>query len=122
MAKEIKKSTRLVTTVLAGMINLGKYTLVIRLALLIRLLLLSERELAKNCQGNRAAYTMIAYGALPSVGNLAKLPKITVKTIMVRTGRINAQAIPDSARYPASNSGLLARLLKSDKNYVSLLS
>ena len=44
---------------LAGMISLGKYTFVIRLAFPTRLMLLAERDVAKNCQGSMAAKTII---------------------------------------------------------------
>lgn len=59
-AKEIRKSIRLVITDEIGMIIRGKYTLEIRLVLLIRLLLESLSALAKNCQGSIAAYTKMA--------------------------------------------------------------
>ena len=58
--KEIKKSIKQTITVLAGTINLGKYTLVSKLELAISELADSENELAKNCQGNIAAQTIIA--------------------------------------------------------------
>ena len=64
------------------------------MALAITELLDSESELAKNCQGSIPAKTIIAYGAAPSVGILANLPKTTVNTIAVSKGRRTAQAIP----------------------------
>jgi hypothetical protein len=60
----------------------------------IRLLLASDTDEEKNCQGSIAAYTIIGYGADPSPGSLASLPKITVKTTIVKSGRKIAQAIP----------------------------
>ena len=55
----IRKSTRLVITALAGTTRRGKYTFEIRLELAIRLLLLSDNELEKNCQGNSPQKTRI---------------------------------------------------------------
>lgn len=52
---EIIKSKKLTITALAGITSLGKYTLEIIGALLIRLLPASEKALEKNCQGNNAA-------------------------------------------------------------------
>ncbi len=60
MAKEIKKSTKLDITALAGTIILGKYTLDIKLLLVTRLLLLSVSAVEKNCQGSMAASTNMA--------------------------------------------------------------
>jgi hypothetical protein len=40
------------------------------------------------------AKTIRAYGAVPSGGSLATLPKMTVKTIIVRNSWIRAQAMP----------------------------
>ena len=84
----------LVTTELIGIIIRGKYTLVINWVLSIRLLLDSDTEEAKNCQGSIAEYTMIAYGTFPSLGSFASLPKITVKTIIVRSGLKIAHITP----------------------------
>ena len=53
--KEIRKSIKLVTIELIGIINLGKYTLVINWVLPIKLLLDSVSAVAKNCQGSMAA-------------------------------------------------------------------
>ena len=58
--KEIPRSTILVITELAGIIILGKYTLVMRFALPTRLPLLSLSALLKNCQGNIPANTISA--------------------------------------------------------------
>ncbi len=58
--KEIPRSTRLVMTELAGMIILGKYTLVIRFALPINELLDSLNALLKNCHGSIPANTINA--------------------------------------------------------------
>jgi len=66
-----------------------------RLALPTRLWLDDERELAKNCQGNIPAKTMIAYGAAPSVGNPGNTPKNHGHDRpFVRKGSISAQAAP----------------------------
>jgi hypothetical protein len=35
-----------------------------------------------------------AYGAMPSLGSFASLPNKTVKTTMVKHGRISVQATP----------------------------
>jgi len=58
--KEIPRSTRLVITELAGMMSLGKYTLVMRLELPINDPLLSLSALLKNCQGSIPANTISA--------------------------------------------------------------
>ena len=94
MTKEIKKSIKLVITAAVGMINLGKYTLLMRLALPIRLPLASLNAFEKNCQGNIAAYTMMAYGAVPSLGKLAILLNTSVKMIMVNNGLMMLQSAP----------------------------
>ena len=70
MMNEIIKSTKLTITVLAGIIIRGKYILVSMLEFPISELLESPKEVEKNCQGSRAAYTKIAYGT-PLEGNLA---------------------------------------------------
>src|SRR5262249_29400550 len=56
--KVIRKSTKATTTVAVGTISLGKYTLLIRLALLIRLLAASLSPVAKNVHGNIPAKTI----------------------------------------------------------------
>ena len=94
ITKEIKKSTKQTITAEVGTIIRGKYILETILALAITELLDSDNELAKNCQGSMPAKTIIAYGAAPSVGILASLPKTTVKTIAVSKGRRTAHAIP----------------------------
>src|SRR5208337_3066674 len=55
---EIRKSTKLVMTELAGTIIRGKYTFEIRLALLTRLWLAVESAVEKNIQGSMAAKTI----------------------------------------------------------------
>jgi outer membrane murein-binding lipoprotein Lpp len=60
MIKEIRKSIILTITVLAGTINLGKYTLVNKLELAIREFAASLKALEKNCQGNIPAQTIMA--------------------------------------------------------------
>jgi hypothetical protein len=45
-----------------------------------------ESDTLKNVQGSIAAKTMMAYGADPSEGRPATLPKTTVITIIVRSG------------------------------------
>ncbi len=57
IAKEIKKSTKLTITVLAGIIIRGKYILVSMLEFVIRELLASLKDVEKNCHGSIAAYT-----------------------------------------------------------------
>ena len=57
---EIAKSTKLVITELAGIMSRGKYTLVIRFALPIKLLLDSLHALLKNCHGNIPTNTISA--------------------------------------------------------------
>src|SRR5436190_932866 len=49
---EMRKSTKLVMTLLAGMTSRGKYTFEIKLELLTRLLPLSDNAVEKNCHGN----------------------------------------------------------------------
>jgi len=71
---------------LAGMIRRGKYTFVINCVFPIKLLLVAVMELEKNCHGNIPAYTNTAYGALLLLGKLAILPKIMVKTTIVKNG------------------------------------
>ena len=92
--KLIKKSTIATTTVAAGTINLGKYTLLIKFAFVTRLFEASASAVEKNVHGSIPANTINAYGAAPSLGNFATRPKITVKTIMVKKGRISAHATP----------------------------
>src|ERR1700730_2532472 len=58
IAKVIKKSTKATTTVAVGTISLGKYTLLIRLALLTRLLDASLTPVAKNVHGSIPAKTI----------------------------------------------------------------
>ena len=48
----------------------------------------------RKLQGSMPAKTINAYGAVPSEGSLASLPKTTVKITMVRNGRMSAQAAP----------------------------
>ena len=55
MTKDIRKSTKFTITVLAGIINLGKYIFVNILELVISELLASLKEVEKNCHGNMAA-------------------------------------------------------------------
>ena len=56
----MKKSIRLTITVLAGTINLGKYTLVSKFEFAINEFADSLKALEKNCQGNIPAQTIIA--------------------------------------------------------------
>lgn len=53
----MKKSMRHTITVLAGTISRGKYTFVNKLEFAINELLVSLKEVEKNCQGNVAAQT-----------------------------------------------------------------
>src|SRR6266446_8354604 len=80
--KVIRKSTNATTTLAVGTISLGKYTLLIRLALLTKLLEASLNPVAKKVHGSMPAKTISGYGAVPSDGSLAMRPKMTVKTIM----------------------------------------
>src|SRR5206468_3351472 len=82
------------TTAATGTIKRGKYTFPIRLEFPTRLPAASLRPLEKNVQGNNPAKTISGYGAEPSDGSLAIRPKITVKTTIVSSGRITAQAAP----------------------------
>jgi len=93
MIKAIKKSTNFDNTGVRGIIIRGKYTLVSRFELDIRLCVLAVIEAAKYDQGKTAAYENIGYG-IPSLGTLASFPKITVKTTIENTGLINAHANP----------------------------
>src|SRR5215204_3331531 len=88
------KSTNATPTAATGTISRGKYTLLIRLALPTRLLDESVSAPEKKVHGSMPANTMIAYGAVPSEGKLANLPKMMVKTTMVKSGRITAHAVP----------------------------
>ena len=54
----IKKSTNATTTVAVGTISLGKYTLLIRFALLIKLLEASLNPAEKNDHGSMPAKTI----------------------------------------------------------------
>ena len=58
-----KKSRRQDKIEAIGNISRGKYTLVMRLLLLIRLGIAKVREDAKNDQGNKEQYAKIGYGA-----------------------------------------------------------
>src|SRR6516165_12097476 len=92
--KVIRKSTNATTTVAVGTISRGKYTLLIKLALLIRLLEASLNPVEKKVHGKIPARTIKGYGAVPSEGRRAIRPKMMVKTSMERTGRISAQSKP----------------------------
>src|SRR6516162_10823804 len=92
--KVIRKSTNATTTVATGTISLGKYTLLIRFALLTRLLEASLNPVEKKDHGSMPAKTISGYGAVPSDGSLAMRPNITVKMIIVIKGRMIAQAAP----------------------------
>jgi len=96
MQNDIPRSTKLVITELAGMIILGKYTLVIKLELPTKLPLASLKALLKNCQGSIPANTIRAYGAAPGLPSLATLLNNTVKIMVVSTGLITLQATPNT--------------------------
>ena len=49
---------------------------------------------SKKLHGSHAGEDDQRMGALPSDGSLASLPKMTVKTTIIRNGRISAQAMP----------------------------
>src|SRR6185312_10815959 len=84
MQKLMRKSTNATTTVAIGTIIRGKYTLLMSFSLYIRLLEASLNPVEKNVHGRTPANTMSAYGAWPSDGNLAILPKTMVNTNIVR--------------------------------------
>src|SRR5258705_6314173 len=88
MTKPIRKSTNATMTAAVGTMRRGKYTLPMRLALLIRLLEASATAVAKKLHGNMPAKTIKAYGAVPSDGSWANFPNTTVNTTIVRNGRI----------------------------------
>src|SRR5258706_911924 len=94
IAKLIRKSTKFTAIDAAGTISLGKYTFVIRLASLTRLLpasyQLAENKLHRIIPTN----TVSGYGTLPSDGSLANRPNMMVKTSIVRNGRTNAHNTP----------------------------
>ena len=76
------------------MINLGKYTFEIKLAFVIKLLLLSVNAFEKNYHGNNPAKTKIEYGAELFFDKLAILPNTKVNTNIVKRGLITLQATP----------------------------
>src|SRR5262249_51566274 len=94
IAELMRKSTKATITAAIGTINRGKYTLLMRWALPMRLFEASPSAVAKKLQGSRPANTISAYGVAPSEGSPANLPKMTVNTTVVRNGRMNAQAAP----------------------------
>ena len=53
--------------------------MLMRLALLMRLLEASESEVGKKLHGSMPANTIRAYGAVPSEGSLTSLPNMTVE-------------------------------------------
>jgi hypothetical protein len=73
-----KKSRKHDITEAMGNISRGKYILVTRLLLLIRLGIAKVRELAKKDQGNREQYANTGYG-IPCVGTCRNFEKTTVK-------------------------------------------
>src|SRR3990167_9763014 len=91
--KATQKSTSPPATEDIGIINRGKYTFVIRLLLLTRLLLELVTPLAKSCHGKSAAYENMGYGT-PSDGIFARLPKKIVKTTIVKRGCRIAHSTP----------------------------
>ena len=93
MANEMKKSTKQTMTVLAGTIILGKYTLVRRLELAIKLFALSLKAVEKNVQGKVAAATNNTRG-IPSGILDSKSQPINVITERVNNGRITLQRTP----------------------------
>src|SRR6476660_8635203 len=94
MRKAIRKSTKETTSVAVGTINLGKYTLLSKFALAIKLFDASLRPDEKNVQGSIPANTISGYGAAPSEGKFAIRPKMTVKMIIIKSGLISAHAPP----------------------------
>src|SRR5262245_1588468 len=69
IAKLIRKSTKAVITAAIGTISRGKYTLLMRLALPMRLFEASATAVAEKLQGNMPANTISAYGVVPSEGS-----------------------------------------------------
>src|ERR1700722_16444425 len=92
--KEMRKSANATTTEAVGTIILGKYTLLIRLELVMRLPDASDKPVEQNVHGNMPAKTIRAYGAPPSEGSLAIPPKMIVKTSIERSGQISAHEAP----------------------------
>src|SRR5215471_17239614 len=90
----IRKSTNDVITAAVGTIIRGKYTFVIKFELAIRLFDASLSAVEKSVHGSIPQSTTRAYGAVPSLANPATRPKITVKMIIVRNGRMIAHATP----------------------------
>src|SRR5208337_4848617 len=79
-APEIRKSTKLVITLLTIMMSRGKYTLEIKLEFDTRLFPLSAIAVEKNCQGSMPQKTSSGYGTPPE-GILPSFPNTTVRTI-----------------------------------------
>src|SRR5674476_51213 len=78
-----------------GMISRGKYTFVIRFALVTSDALAAEKELEKYIHGMSAASVNTEYGT-PSDGIFASRPKIKVKITMVSRGWSTAHAAPST--------------------------
>ena len=89
----MRKSTKLVMTLLTVIMSRGKYTLEIRLEFVTRLFPLSAIAVEKNCQGNMPQRTRRGYGTPPE-GILPSFPKTTVSTIMVKRGRMSDHPTP----------------------------
>ena len=92
--KDIKKSTALTKTAEVGSISRGKYILLTMCSARTIDSALLCMECEKYCQGSSAENTIIGYGAVPSLGSLATRPNITVKIIMLNSGRITLHATP----------------------------
>ena len=92
--KVTAKSTSATMIVAAGTMRRGKYTLLMRLAFVTKLLEASDKMVENRVHGNIPAKTSNEYGAAPSLGSLATRPKTTENMISVIRGRMMAQATP----------------------------
>src|SRR5262249_2787066 len=115
IAKLMAKSTSAIPTVAIGTISRGKYTLLIRLALPTTLFEASESTPEKKAHGSIQPKTMIAYGPDPTEGRLAKCPKMTVNTTIVRNGRMTAQAAPITVCLYRTETSRQAKTRKSSR-------
>jgi hypothetical protein len=93
ITNEIRKSRRHTITVLAGTIKRGKYTLVSKFELATNELLVSLKELEKNCHGKVAAQTSRMRGTPSGTDELKSHPMNHITNI-VSTGRITLHSTP----------------------------
>ncbi len=94
ITNEIRKSIRQTTTVLAGTIILGKYTLLTRLELLNKEPDMSVKAEEKNCQGKVPAAINKGNGIDAGVWDELKITRTRLRARMLNKGRKIAQAIP----------------------------